>query len=61
MTIGMITLNQNMEIEQNYATRTLTALLFILSLKIFTKALLMMLRNGLTHLTIMKMIKDRFQ
>ena len=30
-------------------------------LKIFMKILLMMLKNGLTHLTMMKMIKDRFQ
>ena len=27
----------------------------------FTKTLLMMFKNGLTHLTIMKLIKDRFQ
>ena len=39
----------------------LTALLFILKLKIFIKTLLMMLKNGLTHITMMKMIKDRFQ
>ena len=55
-----------METEQNYVTQRLTALLFILSLKIFTKTLLMMLKNSLTYLTIMKMnaillIKDRFQ
>ena len=28
---------------------------------IFTKILLMMLKNGLTHLTLTKMIKDRVQ
>ena len=39
----------------------LTALLFILNLKIFTKTLLMMLKNGVAHLTMMKMIKNRFQ
>ena len=39
----------------------LTALLFILNLKIFTKTLLMMLENGVAHLTMMKMIKNRFQ
>ena len=30
-------------------------------LKIFTKILQMMLKNGLTHLTMMRMIKDCFQ
>ena len=32
-----------------------------IKLKIFMKTLLMMLRNCLTHLTLTKMIKDRFQ
>ena len=60
---GMITLNQNIKTEQNCVTRILTALLFILKLKIFIKTLLMMLKDGLTHLTMMKikMVKDRFQ
>ena len=58
---GMVTLNQNMEIEQNYVTRILTALLFILKLKIFIKTLPVMLKNGLTHLTMKKMTKDHFQ
>ena len=59
---GMITLNQNIKTEQNCVTRILTALLFILKLKIFIKTLLMMLKDGLTHLTMMKikMVKDRF-
>ena len=35
MNFGMITLNQNMEIEQNYVIQILIALLFILKLKIF--------------------------
>ena len=51
----MITINQNMETEQNYVTWILTALLFILKLKIFTKISLMMLKDGLTHLIIMRM------
>ena len=34
-----------------------TALLFILKLKIFTKTLLMMLKNSLIHLTMLKIIK----
>ena len=40
---GMITLNQNTKTKQNYVTRILAALLFILKLKIFMKILLMML------------------
>ena len=32
-----------------------------LKLEIFIKTLLMMLKNGLTHLTVIKMIKDRFE
>ena len=43
---GMITLNQNIKTEQNCVTRILTALLFILKLKIFIKTLLMMLKDG---------------
>ena len=39
----------------------LTALLFISKPKIFMKELPMMLKNGSTHLTMMKMIKDCFQ
>ena len=33
----MVTLNQSIEIEQNYVTLILTVLLFILKLKIFMK------------------------
>ena len=51
----------NMEIEQNYGIQILIALLFILKLKIFFKIFLMMLKNGLTRLTMTKMIKDLFQ
>ena len=47
--------------KKKYVTLILTALLFILKLKIFTKTLLMMLKNGLTHLTMKKFLKDRFQ
>ena len=57
----MITLNRSMEIEQNYVTLILTVLLFLLKLKIFTKKLLMMLKDGLTHLTMMRIMKDHFQ
>ena len=61
MNFGMIILSLNMEIKQDYATWILIALLFILKLKIFTKTLLMMLKDGLIHLTMMKKIKDHFQ
>ena len=45
MYFGMITLNQNIKTEQNYATWILTALLFISKPKIFMKPLLMMCKN----------------
>ena len=40
--------------EQNYVTGILIALVFILKLKLFMKTFQMMLKNGLIHLTIMK-------
>ena len=61
MNFDMIILNQIPKTIQNYATWILTALLFILKPKIFMKTLLMMFKNGLTHLIITNMIKDRFQ
>ena len=64
MNFGMITLNQSingvalnggaLKTEQNYVTWILTALLFILKLKIFIEKLIMMLKNGFTHLIMMK-------
>ena len=54
-------INRNIKTKQNYVTQILTALLFIVKLKIFTKTLLMMLKNGLTHVTMVNVIKDRFQ
>ena len=45
MHFDMITLNQNVKTEQNYATWILTALLFISKPKIFMKTLLMMCKN----------------
>ena len=66
MNFGMIKLNQSFNLvasktEQNYVTLILTALLFILKLKIFMSTLLTMLKNCFKHLTIMKMIKEHFQ
>ena len=51
MNFDMITLNQSTKTKQNYVTWILTALLFILKLKIFMKTLLVMLEDGLIHLT----------
>ena len=53
----MITLNQSTKTKQNYAIWIQTDLLFILKLKIFMKTLLMMLKNGLTHQTTVKLIR----
>ena len=60
MNFHMITLNQNIKTEQNYVKWILTALLFILKLRIFIKTLLIMSKNGLTHHTTAKMIIGRF-
>ena len=49
-----------MGIEENYVTWILIAFLFITKLKTFLKTLLMMLKDGLIQLTMMRMIKDRF-
>ena len=49
------------EFWYDYVIQILIALLFILKLKIFLKIFLMMLRDGLIHLTMIKTIKDRFQ
>ena len=61
MNFGMIILNQNMEKRQGYVTWIQMALLFILKPKIFTKMLLMMLKNGSIQVIMMKMIKDYCQ
>ena len=61
MKSGMITFNQSMRAEQNNVTGIRIALLFMLKLKIFTKILLMMFKDGLIHLTMMRMIEDRFR
>ena len=46
--------------EQNYVTWILTALLFMIKLKIFIKMLLMMFKTGLIHQITAKMIIDHF-
>ena len=46
-----------MGIEKNYVTCILIAFLFITKLNTFLKILLMMLKDGLIQLTMMKMIK----
>ena len=61
MNFGMITLNRSIKAEQNYVTWILAAVLFILKPKIVMKTLLMMLKNNLTHITTMKMMKGCFE
>ena len=56
----MIILAKSMGKRQNYVLQILTALLFTLKPKIFLKIFLMMLKNGLIRLTLIKMIKDLF-
>ena len=51
----------SIETMQNYVIQILIVLLFTLKLKIFLKIFLMMLKNGLIRLTVIKMIKDLFQ
>ena len=51
----------SMEKRKNYAIQILIALLFILKLNIFLKIFLVMLKNGLIRLTIIKRIKYLFQ
>ena len=60
MNFGMTILTQSMEIAKLCYTDTDS---FIINIKTedFLKIFLMMLRNGLMHLIIMKMIKDLFQ
>ena len=61
MSFGKIILNQNIKTMRNYAIWIEIVLLFILKLKIFAKILQMILKNDLTHKSILKMIKDPFQ
>ena len=61
MSFGKIILNQNIKTMRNYAIWIQIVLLFILKLKIFAKILQMILKNDLTHKSILKMIKDPFQ
>ena len=49
------------EIKRNYVIRILIALLLILQLKIFSKIFLMMLRYGMIHLIMIKMIAGLLQ
>ena len=60
MNFGMITLNQNIKTEK-LCYMDADGFVFILKLKIFTKASLMTLKNGLTHQTTAKMIIDCFR
>ena len=57
MNFGMIILIQSMETRHNFVTQILIVLSLILKPKIFLKIFLMMLRDGLMHLIIIK--KDK--
>ena len=54
-------LAQSIETRQDHALQKQIAFLFTLKPKIFLKIFLMMLKNGLIHLTVIKTIKDLFQ
>ena len=55
MNFGMIILNKSIERMQNYVTWILTALLFILKLKIFMKMLQMMMKKDYLIHKVMKL------
>ena len=57
MNFGMIILTQSMETGDNFVTQILIVLSLISKPKIFLKIFLMMLRDGLMHLIIIK--KDK--
>ena len=61
MNFGMTILDQSRETKQNHTIQTLIVLSLTLKPKIFLKIFLMMLRDGLIRLTMIKMIKDFFQ
>ena len=56
--LGQAILDISKTLMYKYVTRVLIALLLILKLKIFIKILLMKLKNGLIHLTMIKMIRS---
>ena len=60
MNCDMIILNLNITKKESYVTWIPIALLFILKQKIFIKILLMMLKDGLIHLAMIKMIRDPY-
>ena len=57
MNFVMIMLNQRTKRKQNYDTWILIALLLTFSLKTFFRILIMMLKDGLIHLTMIRMTK----
>ena len=58
---GMITLDQSTKTKQSYVIWILIVLFLIFLLKTFLKIFPVMLRDGLIHLTMIKMIKDHFK
>ena len=53
-------IKQSTKTKQNYTTWILIALLLIFLLKTFLKTLTMTLKDGLIHLTMIRMTKDHF-
>ena len=54
-------LNQSTMTKQNYTTWTMIVLLLIFLLKTFLRILAMILKDGLIHLTMIRMIKNHFK
>ena len=61
MNFGTVILYQSIKTEQNHVIQILIALLFTLKPNIFLKIFPMIMRDGSIHLSMIKMIKDRFQ
>ena len=61
MNFGMTILSQSKETEQKLCYTDTDSFAIYIKTEDFLKVFLMMLRDGLTDLTMIKMIKDHFQ
>ena len=59
--LGVPVLNISKTLKYKFWYGYIKQKLFISKLKIFTKTLLLMFKNGLAHLTLMKMVKNHFE